>query len=313
MTDTPKLIVADSDDRLREHLVGQLLAEGMEAEPARTPAELRCRAARGPDMLVLGEFDQPTAALELLREIRTGDALVSRLDPSVAVLMLSGAAGEWVPLRAFEAGCDDFLGKPVSYLELRARVGAILRRTMRGAAAPRRVGALAVDLIEWRRATPARGSSWRDSSSRCSAGSPTTRCACSRSTSCCATSGASVPSRGRGRSTRTLAGSAASSAKSAPSATSSTSAVSLPARGPAPGAGRRAGVAPRFDPRPARTNEPTRACRVGGQSPTRQSRPPHWPETVHTVSSDGRICEAGGESFCPPHRTTPPSWGTTVC
>jgi DNA-binding response OmpR family regulator len=59
--------------------------------------------------------------------------------------MLSGVAGEWVPLRAFEAGCDDFLAKPASYLELRARVRAILRRTMRGVTAPRRVGALAVD------------------------------------------------------------------------------------------------------------------------------------------------------------------------
>lgn len=146
MNDTPKLIVADRDDGLRDHLVGQLLAEGMEAEPARTPAEVRCRAARGPDMLVLGEFDEPTAALKLLREIRTGDGLASRLDPSLAVLMVSGAAGEWVPLRAFEAGCDDFLGKPVSYLELRARVRAILRRTMRGVGTnPRRVGALAVD------------------------------------------------------------------------------------------------------------------------------------------------------------------------
>jgi DNA-binding response OmpR family regulator len=146
MNDTPSLIVADRDDQLRDHLVGQLLAEGLAAEPARTPAELRCRAAHAPDLLLLGEFDEPTAALELLREIRSGDALASRLDPALAVLVMSAAEGEWVPLRAFEAGCDDFVGKPVSYLELRARVRAVLRRTMRGAATtPRRVGALAVD------------------------------------------------------------------------------------------------------------------------------------------------------------------------
>ena len=145
MNDTPRLIVADSDDRLRTDLVSQLLADGFAAEPARTPAEVRCRAARSPDLLLLGELDESTAALELLREIRSGDGLASRLDPALAVLMLSGLAGEWVPLRAFEAGCDDFLAKPASYLELRARVRAILRRTMRGVTVPRRVGALAVD------------------------------------------------------------------------------------------------------------------------------------------------------------------------
>jgi DNA-binding response OmpR family regulator len=145
MDDTRRLIVADSDDRLRTDLVGQLLADGFAVEPARTPAEVRCRAARGPDLLLLGELDEPTAALELLREIRSGDGLASRIDPALAVLVLSGMAGEWVPLRAFEAGCDDFLAKPASYLELRARVRAILRRTVRGATTPRRVGALAVD------------------------------------------------------------------------------------------------------------------------------------------------------------------------
>jgi DNA-binding response OmpR family regulator len=145
MTDTQRLTVADSDDGLRTDLVGQLLGDGFAAEPARTVSEVRCRAARGPDLLILGELGQPTAALELLREIRSGDGLASRIDPALPVLVLSGLGGEWVPLRAFEAGCDDFLPKPASYLELRARVRAILRRTVHGVTAPRRVGALAVD------------------------------------------------------------------------------------------------------------------------------------------------------------------------
>jgi DNA-binding response OmpR family regulator len=137
MNDTPRLIVADSDDRLRTDLVGQLVADGFAAEPAHTPAEVRCRAARSPDLLLLGELDEPTAALELLREIRSGDGLASRIDPALAVLMLSGSAGEWVPLRAFEAGCDDFLAKPASYPELRARVRAILCGAQCAAPRPR--------------------------------------------------------------------------------------------------------------------------------------------------------------------------------
>jgi DNA-binding response OmpR family regulator len=146
MNDTPRLIVADGDDRLRDDLTAQLLADGFAAEPARSAAELCCRAARGPDLLILGELDEPTAALAFLRELRSGDALGSGIDPWLPVLVLSGAAGDWVPLRCFEAGCDDFQRKPVSYLELRARVRAIVRRTSAGTGkSPRRVGALAID------------------------------------------------------------------------------------------------------------------------------------------------------------------------
>lgn len=54
---------------------------------------------------------------------------MSRLDPTLPAVVLSAAQGEWVPLRASEAGCDDFMRKPVDYLELRARVRAILGRT----------------------------------------------------------------------------------------------------------------------------------------------------------------------------------------
>ena len=49
-------------------------------------------------------------------------------------------------MRALELGADDCLRRSASYLELRARLRAVLRRTRRTlATAPRRVGALALD------------------------------------------------------------------------------------------------------------------------------------------------------------------------
>jgi hypothetical protein len=77
----PMLIVADRDDRLCTELVGQLLADGFAAEPARSAQEVRCRAARGPDLLVLGELDDGTGALVLLRALRSGDTLAANVDP----------------------------------------------------------------------------------------------------------------------------------------------------------------------------------------------------------------------------------------
>ena len=45
------------------------------------------------------------------------------------MLVLSGRAAEVDRLRAFERGADDFLAKPYSYPELRARIRSLLRRT----------------------------------------------------------------------------------------------------------------------------------------------------------------------------------------
>ena len=81
--------------------------------------------------------------LSLVRAIRAGEA---GGDPTVPVFVLGEGTDELELLRAFEAGCDHFVAKPFSYLELRARVRACIRRA-REWRLPRRlvVGALVVD------------------------------------------------------------------------------------------------------------------------------------------------------------------------
>lgn len=70
MSDPTTVLVAERDDALRDELIDQLLADSFEAEPARTVAGVRCRAANGPDLLLLGELDDRLAALRLLRTVR---------------------------------------------------------------------------------------------------------------------------------------------------------------------------------------------------------------------------------------------------
>jgi DNA-binding response OmpR family regulator len=62
------------------------------------------------------------------------------------VIVIGSRAGEADVLRAFEAGADDFLARPAPYLELRARLLAVLRRAERTECQPRlSIGPLAID------------------------------------------------------------------------------------------------------------------------------------------------------------------------
>jgi DNA-binding response OmpR family regulator len=145
MDDTPTtLLVAERDESTRAFLLDNLAADGYEPVGAQTEEETRVKFRNhGPALVVLGWLGKDHRQLSLVRAIRSGDA---GGDPTVPVVVLGGQAEELELLRAFEAGCDHFMAKPFSYLELRARVRACLRRT-REWRLPRRliVGALVVD------------------------------------------------------------------------------------------------------------------------------------------------------------------------
>ena len=73
MFDSRVFVVADSDHGWRRHVADQLTADGgcafIADDRVRTVA--RC-AKEAPDLLLLGELDEPAGSLELLREIRAG-------------------------------------------------------------------------------------------------------------------------------------------------------------------------------------------------------------------------------------------------
>lgn len=150
----PSVLVVEHDERVAAALVGQLVADGYQVRLGRTAEHARVLArAHLPRIVLLGELDTPRSALELLLEIRGGGALArgaahTPWPVALPVIVISHHAAEPDLLRAFDAGADDFLARPPGYLELRARLRALLLRSTVGGGDARRVevGPLAIDL-----------------------------------------------------------------------------------------------------------------------------------------------------------------------
>jgi DNA-binding response OmpR family regulator len=143
------VLVIESDAGVGRVLVEQLEADGYRAELAHTAEHARMLARRSQLRLaLLGELDSPRGALELLQEMR--DTAPGRADwaRDLPVIMLGAGANDLDMLRAFDSGADDFLVRPVRYLELRARLQALLRRAEQAATPVRRltIGPLEIDL-----------------------------------------------------------------------------------------------------------------------------------------------------------------------
>jgi DNA-binding response OmpR family regulator len=90
------------------------------------------------------------SGLDVLREIRDADGIESRFDPGLPVIVLTGRSADTDRIRGLESGADDYLTKPFSFPELRARIGAVMRRGIHDREGPSRVGELVIDPLRRR-------------------------------------------------------------------------------------------------------------------------------------------------------------------
>ncbi|MDQ6750533.1 MAG: response regulator transcription factor [Actinomycetota bacterium] len=145
--DRATILVVEDDDATRTFLGDNLTADGHEVLVADTVRDgLRLLEYKYPDLVVVDLVLPDADGLELIARVRAADGVATRLNPDTPLLVLSGRAGELDRLRGFDRGADDYLVKPFSYPELRARIAALLRRADRRRRLGRlRVGALEVD------------------------------------------------------------------------------------------------------------------------------------------------------------------------
>ncbi len=143
------ILVIESDVTLGRGLVEQLIADNHPSKHVQSARHAVLFAERYPPALVIiGELDLPRAPLALLRHIRRSSTDHTRQwQADVPVILLSSCTHQVDLLRAFDAGADDVLPRPPTYLELRARLRAILRRTStrRGDDRLLRIRSLAID------------------------------------------------------------------------------------------------------------------------------------------------------------------------
>ncbi len=116
------LIVDDSEDHVRL-LTRVLSADGYDCVTARNgDAAFEICADGGADIVMLDVHLPGTDGLAVCRRLK--NAPLTQLIP---VLMMTGAADPGTHLAALEAGADDFLPKPLSLPEVRARVRSASR------------------------------------------------------------------------------------------------------------------------------------------------------------------------------------------
>lgn len=123
MPDEAHILVVDDDARLRSLLSRYLAEQGFRVTTAADAAEARDRLRFvNPDLMVLDVMMPGEDGLALTTALR------GELGSDVPVLLLTARGAPEDRIAGFEAGADDYLGKPFEPMELVLRIRALLRR-----------------------------------------------------------------------------------------------------------------------------------------------------------------------------------------
>ena len=123
MVDDCHILVVEDDPRLRERLARYLTGEGFRVTSAGDSAEARTQLrVINPDLMVLDVMMPGENGLDLTQALRQEGR------ETLPILLLTARGAPEDRIAGFEAGADDYLGKPFEPRELVLRIRALLRR-----------------------------------------------------------------------------------------------------------------------------------------------------------------------------------------
>ncbi|MCX7569343.1 response regulator transcription factor [Tumebacillus sp. DT12] len=135
------ILIADDEEEIVSLIADALEDEGYQVWTAFDGEQAVAMAERQPDLIVLDVMMPGKDGYEVCQAIRERVAC--------PILFLSARQSETDRVKGLALGGDDYIGKPFSLVELKARIAAHLRREKRGQGAERtvlRYGGLEIDV-----------------------------------------------------------------------------------------------------------------------------------------------------------------------
>jgi DNA-binding response OmpR family regulator len=145
--DRSTILLVEDDPATQTFLGDNLTADGYDVIVADCARDaIRLLETKFPDLALVDLGLPDRDGLDIVRHVRNADGVAGRVDPGTPMVVISGRTGELDRMRGWERGCDDYVGKPFSYPELRHRLTALLRRANHRRGQGRlRVGPLEMD------------------------------------------------------------------------------------------------------------------------------------------------------------------------
>ncbi len=127
--ETPRLLLVDDEAALREPLAEYLVRQGFSVDQAASAAQARSLLkVNTPDLVLLDIMMPGEDGLALCRHLTE--------TRSIPVIFLTARGEATDRIVGLEIGADDYVVKPFDPRELVARIRSVLRRAVRGNAAP---------------------------------------------------------------------------------------------------------------------------------------------------------------------------------